>query len=109
LVIDRPLAPTKASIAPSTITSIKATEFPWIFVPKVILWFQWCQHLQQFQWSSLAAIDFGDFISGWGSMAAVDLWGWGDRSAFGGFEVIDRSKHHQRHQDHNTHLIALEM
>jgi hypothetical protein len=55
----------------------KTIAVPWFFVPKVILWFLWCQSLHLLQWSSLTAIDFGDFISDWGSMAGRDSWGWG--------------------------------
>jgi hypothetical protein len=31
-------------------------------------------------------------------MVALDLWGWGDRSAFGSFGTFDRSMHYQRPQ-----------
>jgi hypothetical protein len=49
---------------------------PWFFVFKGVLGFHRCQYLHQFQCSSLAAIDFGDFISSWSSMAAVYSMGW---------------------------------
>jgi hypothetical protein len=36
-LIDRPLATTTPSIAPSTINDIKTIEFPWFFAPKGVL------------------------------------------------------------------------
>jgi hypothetical protein len=77
------LASATPLIAPSTTNDIKPTEFPWVLVPKVILWSHHCQRLLRSlteNTASLTANEFGDSIGYWNSGGAVGSWAWGDRS-----------------------------
>jgi hypothetical protein len=68
----------KPSIAPSTITNIKAIEVPWFLASKVILWFHRCQRLLRSLTKITAALianEYSGSISDWDSMAGVDSTG----------------------------------